>query len=122
MGEEDNKFYFEKLLVYQKALNFTNLVYEVTKAWPKEHAFSLTDQIRRASLSIVLNIAEGASRTGLEFKRFITISRGSCHDCVPIIEIAYKQGIIDNARKEEWLNELIVISKMLSKLKTSIHS
>lgn len=113
-------FNFERLNVYQKALSFVNEVYEITKSWPRDYAFSLTDQLRRAALSIVLNIAEGASRTQAEFKRFITISRSSCHECIPILEIAYKQGIIDLKRKEAWREEIISLSKMLSKLKSSI--
>lgn len=117
---DEIEFNFEKLNVYKKALTFVNEVYEISKNWPKEHSFSLTDQLRRAALSITLNVAEGASRTSAEFKRFITISRGSCHECVPIIEIAYKQGIINLARKEAWREEVVVISKMLSKLKSSI--
>ena len=116
----DRDFNFEKLTVYQKALDLANHIYKVTKDWPREYSFSLADQLRRASLSVVLNIAEGASRTKLEFKRFITISRSSCHECIPIFEIAYKQGIIDLKRKEEWREEIISLSKMLSKLKSSI--
>jgi len=117
MGE---KFNFEKLIVYQKALAFANEIYTNTKNWPKDFAFSITDQLKRASLSIVLNVAEGASRTKNEFKRFIVISRGSCHECIPILEIAYKQSIIDLKRKEAWREEIICLSKMLSKLKGSI--
>lgn len=113
-------FNFEKLDVYQRAVKFANTVYSLTKAWPKEYSFSLVDQLRRTALSIALNIAEGASRTNPEFKRFISISRGSAHECVPVLEIAEKQGIIDKSRKEELLEELLVISKMLSKLKSSI--
>ncbi|MBI4059402.1 four helix bundle protein [Candidatus Microgenomates bacterium] len=117
---ENNGFRFEELQVYQRALNFANEVYEISNQWPREHVFSLTDQLRRASLSVALNIAEGASRTKLEFKRFITISRGSCHECIPIIEIAFRQKLIDIKRKEVWLNEVTTLSKMLSKLKSSI--
>jgi four helix bundle protein len=113
-------FNFEKLAVYQKALSFVNEIYTDTKNWPKDFAFSITDQLRRASLSIALNIAEGASRTKIEFKRFLTISRSSCHECIPILEIACKQGIINLKRKEEWREEIISLSKMLSKLKSSI--
>ena len=115
-------FRFENLLVYQKALDFSNEIFETTKIWPKEHTFSLTDQLRRASLSIVLNIAEGSSKTSADFKRYLGISRCSCHECIPIIEIGYKQGIIDKARKEAWREKVIVLSKMLSKLKSSLNS
>lgn len=117
---DNNYFNFEKLIVYQKALDFANDIYNLSKDWPKEHLFSLTDQLRRATLSIALNIAEGASRTKPEFKRFIGISRGSCHECIPILEIVHKQGIINAERKEKWREEIISLSKMLSSLKSSI--
>src|SRR5258708_4778425 len=120
MVMSSNAFNFEKLEVYKNAINLANQIYKLTKSWPKEYSHSLTDQIRRASLSIALNIAEGASRTSLEFKRFISISRGSAHECVPILEIAEKQGIIEKSQKEELIQELLVISKMLSGLKKSI--
>jgi len=116
----DSLFNFEKLEVYKRTVNFVNQVYKITKLWSRDLSFSLTDQFRRASLSIALNIAEGASRTKPEFKRFITISRGSAHECIPILEIAEKQGIINKKRKEELREEIIIISKMLSKLKNSI--
>lgn len=113
-------FNFEKLEVYKKSLLFANRIFELTKNWPKEYLYSLTDQIRRASLSITLNIAEGSSRTGPEFKRFLSISRGSAQECVPILEIAEKQGIIIKSQKEELFEEILVLSKMLSGLKSSI--
>ncbi len=111
---------FEDLLVYQKALNFSHEIFTETKGWPKEHTYSIIDQLRRASLSIVLNLAEGSSRTNAEFRRFITISRGSAHECIPIIEIAFRQKYITSEQKEIWVEEIISISKMLSKLKSSI--
>lgn len=112
-------FNFERLDVYKKSLSFANQVYEITNSWNPKY-MSLIDQLRRASLSIALNIAEGASRTKPEFKRFITISRSSAHECIPVLEIAEKQGIIGPKRKEALKEEIIVISKMLSKLKNSI--
>ena len=115
-------FNFEKLEVYKKSLLFANKIYNLTKSWPREYNHSLIDQIRRAALSIALNVAEGSARTPLEFKRFITISRGSVHECVPVLEIAEKQGIIEKSQKEELLQELEILSKMLSGLKKSLIS
>lgn len=114
------KFNFEKLQVYQKSVEFANEIYNTTNHWQKPHIYTIIDQLRRASLSISLNIAEGSSRTTVEFKRFLSVSRGSCFECIPIIEIAYKQDLIDEKTRTQWLEELVSIAKMLSKLRTSL--
>ena len=57
--ENEERFDFENLRVYQKALEYVDFVYEITKHFPKAEIFSLTDQFKRASASICLNIAEG---------------------------------------------------------------
>jgi len=113
-------FNFEKLSAYKKSLDFTNDVYEVASTWPREYLFNLTDQSRRASLSIALNIAEGSSKTSKEFKRFLSISRGSCFECIPIIEVSCKRMLISGKQKEIWYNQLSEIAKMLSGLRSKI--
>ncbi|MFH1411378.1 MAG: four helix bundle protein [Candidatus Omnitrophota bacterium] len=82
---------FEKLKVYQKALELANEIYSITKEYPKEEIFGLGAQIRRAAVSIVLNIAEGSARTKKEFSRFIDIARGSVFECMAILEISVMQ-------------------------------
>ena len=113
-------FNFEKLNVYQQALEFSNQVFIYSNNWPSKYQFSLADQIRRASLSIPLNIAEGSSRSKIEFKRFLSISRGSCYECIPLIEILYKQKLITLKDKEIWYNQLLGLAKMLSSLRSSL--
>jgi four helix bundle protein len=76
--------------------------------------------LRRAALSISLNIAEGYSRSKAEFKRFLDIARGSAFECVPIIEIAFKRNFITIEKKEELYSEVSVIAKMISSLKNSV--
>ena len=71
MSEE--QFDFENLKVYQKALDYLDLVYKVTKGFPKKELFSLTDQFRRASSSICLNIAEGSGGSKLNSGIFLKL-------------------------------------------------
>jgi four helix bundle protein len=113
-------FNFENLKVYQLGLEFTNSVFEKSKDWSAKYQFNISDQIRRASLSIPLNIAEGSSKSKIEFKRFLSISRGSCYECIPLIEILFKQKLISLKEREIWYNQLLSLSKMLSSLRSSL--
>ena len=67
-------FNFEKLQVYQKSLDFVDLVYKITAAFSRHEQFNLTSQIRRASNSIPLNLGEGTGGTSREFEQFIRYS------------------------------------------------
>lgn len=92
----------------------------MTKNWPKEYLYDLTSQIRRAGLSIPLNLAEGSGRTKKEYRRFIDISRASCFELIPLIEIAQKQNLITENIKIELRKEIEKLSRMLSGLKASL--
>ena len=71
-------FNFEKLDVWQKAIDFADLVYNRTRGFPADERFGLTNQMRRAAVSVSSNIAEGTSRISqTDFARFIEIASGS---------------------------------------------
>ncbi|MHA2055538.1 MAG: four helix bundle protein [Candidatus Hodarchaeales archaeon] len=106
--------------VYQKSLKFNYQIFNATKEWPKIYQYSLADQLRKAVLSISLNLSEGSSRTKKEFKRFISIARGSVYECIPLVEHAYRRKLITRKRKYLWYNQLVIIAKMLSKLRSSL--
>ena len=73
---------FRELIVWQKAHQFVLDVYSLTSRFPKEERFGITSQIRRASISIAANIAEGYSKRGLRDKiRFLNIAQGSLSEC-----------------------------------------
>lgn len=115
-----NGFNFEKLDVYQKSIEFVDKVYSVLNTYPEKELFGLISQIRRAAVSISLNIAEGSARTKGEFKRFLNIAKGSLFECIAILEISERRGYISHNNFVELRNELIGISKMLSGLKRSL--
>ncbi len=109
-------FLFEKLEVYQKALALPDRVAGMTAGLPRG-CWYLADQLKRASLSISLNIAEGNGRwTQADRKNFFGIARGSVHECVPLIELCRRRGILQDEVCDAPSEELETIAKMLSGL------
>ncbi len=113
-------FNFENLRVYKEGLEFTSLIYNLTKKFPKDELFGLTSQLRRAAVSICLNIAEGSSRTKIDFKHFLSLARGSCNECITILTIAQKQNYINESDLNQAYEQCLIIAKMISKLRNSI--
>lgn len=84
-------FQFEKLLVYQKAVDFADQACATTEQFSRGYGF-LVDQLNRAALSISANIAEGNGRfTKADRKNFFIIARGSVQECVPLLELARRR-------------------------------
>ena len=82
-------FYFEKLVVWKNARKFVKNIYETTETFPSKEQFGITSQIRRASLSITANIAEGFSRkTNKEKSRFINIAYSSSWEIINFLIIS----------------------------------
>jgi four helix bundle protein len=109
-------FAFEKRLVYQKAVDFSDRICELSGKFPRGFYF-LTDQINRAALSISTNIAEGNGRfTTRDKKNFFGIARGSVQECVPLLELARRRGLIQQAEHDALKSNLEEISRMLSGL------
>ncbi|MFH1800718.1 MAG: four helix bundle protein [Candidatus Omnitrophota bacterium] len=113
-------FGFEKLEVYQKALEFMNEIYVLTRAFPKDEQFGLTSQLRRAAVSIAANISEGSARSKKDFARFIDMSRGSIYECLAILQIASRQNYFQIEKYKDLENRLTDLSKMLSGLKRAL--
>lgn len=113
-------FSFEKFTVYQKALVQSQQIYTISQNWPREHLFGLTDQLRRASLSIVLNIAEGSSRTNKDFRHFLIIARGSCFEAIPLVQMALSLKLLQPAQFESIYQNYYEIAKMLSSFRSSL--
>lgn len=113
-------FKFEELRIYQESLKFVDLIYKLTQSWPKDEIFGLTNQFRRAAVSISLNIAEGSGRTKKDFRHFLDLSRSSCYECVAILSIARSKQYITEQNFRicyEWCEKM---SRTLSALKASL--
>src|SRR5258708_3335544 len=109
-------FAFEKLLVYQKAVDFADRACQLTLTFPRGFYF-LVGQLNRAALSIAGNIAEGnGGFTKPDRKNFFGIARGSVQECVPLLELARRRGLIQNDAHAGLKADLEEIAKMLSGL------
>jgi four helix bundle protein len=110
------KFKFEDLKVYHKALDFVDDVYRITKKFPKEEMYGLSSQYKRASVSIPLNIAEGAGDTDAQFNRYLQMAWDSSKECVVCSTIAQRQGFITSEEDKEARVKLSELSKMITSL------
>jgi len=105
-------FDFQKLEVYQKAKNFNK---QISRLLINENFDRVTnDQLRRASFSIMLNIAEGCSRfSNKDRKNFMVVARGSAFECAAILEYLYEVSELDKDAYANYVKSLEEISKML---------
>jgi four helix bundle protein len=105
---------FQDLLVWQRVMELTVTVYSLTKTFPKEEIYGLTSQMRRASVSIASNIAEGRGRgTDGEFRQFLSIAQGSTYEVQTQLLVARQLKIGDEAMLNKAEALCIETSKML---------
>jgi four helix bundle protein len=115
-------FNFESLRVYQSSLAFVDKSYAVSKNFPAEEKFGLTSQLRRAALSVSLNIGEGQGCTKKENIRFLTISRRSLLECIVCITVAQRLNYISSEESNALRTDLLVMSRMLNNLIAALKS
>ena len=109
-------FAFEKLVVYQKAVDFADQIAGRTEKFPRGYYF-LVDQLNRAALSIATSLAEGNGRfTKPDRRNFFTIARGSVQECVPLLEIARRRGLMEVSAALALRERLEIMAKMISDL------
>ncbi|MDP1884467.1 MAG: four helix bundle protein [Candidatus Moranbacteria bacterium] len=120
MGKVEFGFY--RLDVWKLGMELVNEIYIVTKKLPPEEKFSLVSQIRRAAVSIPLNIAEGsAKRTKKDFASFVRIALGSLMETMTCLEISLNQKYINDIEYEKFkklIQELYFKSISLDKFLT----
>jgi four helix bundle protein len=114
------EFSFENLTVWQKATDFIVEVYTITETFPDEEKYGLTSQVRRASVSIASNIAEGSSRSTKKDKaRFYNISYSTAIEVLNLFIIANRLNLLKNVDYNKLRMNLEEITRMLNALYNS---
>lgn len=112
---------FKDLEIWKQSRAFCIDIYEVTSSFPEIEKFGLISQLRRASVPIQSNIAEGASRkSNKDFARFLEITIGSCYEVETQLLIANDLGFIKTENLDPLLRKLEAIIKMTSKFKSTL--
>ncbi|MBI4801780.1 MAG: four helix bundle protein [Elusimicrobia bacterium] len=111
----------DDLEVWKRGYAFALTVYKVTKDFPREEIYGITSQLRRAALSIPLNIAEGSARsTNKDFLHFLCIAEGSIAECSTLLKISSDLTYLPAASVEALLAELMSIHRMTAGLAKAI--
>lgn len=114
-------FNFEKLDVWHKSIALADRVYSMTAQFPADERFGLTNQMRRAAVSISSNVAEGCSRTSkADFRRYIEISTGSTFELVSQARIARAQKLLSISDHDTLYQSALEIVRMLTGLRDSL--
>src|SRR3990167_8747855 len=117
MEKTEYIFDFERLEVYQKSLEFLLSIYRITRSLPREYQFSLADQLRRAGLSILNNLAEGSGKLSKKEKaQFYRTSLNSARECVPMLTVLLKERQITEETYRSMRHEVVHIANMLGRL------
>ena len=107
------------LEVWQKSVELVTKIYRASQSFPKHELYGLTQQLRKAAVSVPSNLAEGAARASRkEFIYFLRIARGSLSEVETQIEIAKRLGYLTNSK--EVSDSLLSVRKMISSLLSAV--
>jgi four helix bundle protein len=114
---------FRKSVSWQKSMDLATMVYDVTRTFPKEEMFGLTSQLRRASVSIASNIAEGQGRSTVgEFIQFLGMARGSALEVQTQLELALRLNFGKAAEVEAAQAKAIEVGIILNSALTTMRT
>ena len=112
---------YKKLNVWVSSISLVKNIYKLTRKFPKDEMFVLTQQLRRAAISIPSNIAEGAGRnSNAQFKNFLQISIGSCYEAETQLIISKELEYISEEELDTISKELVSIMKMNHNLQKTL--
>jgi four helix bundle protein len=114
---------FKDLIIWQKGMDIAEKCYYLTKYFPKEELYGMVQQIRRASVSIPANIAEGYGRTSPgDYARFLNISQGSINELQTHLILCQRVGLCEEADIKSIISLLLEETRMISSLLKKLNS
>ena len=109
---------FRELDVWRYAMALVDRIYAETSRFPDAEKFGITSQLRRAAISVPANISEGAGRRrGREFLRFLDIAYGSLMEVQTLVEVARRQGLLDDESTESLLESCFTVARLANGLR-----
>ncbi len=105
---------FRDLMVWQHAVDLTVHIYKATDQFPKSEMYGLTNQMRRAGVSVASNIAEGYNRSQAELSHFLEIARGSLAELETQLEIARRISYLSQTDYDSLLEEINILGRQLN--------
>jgi len=113
--------HYQELIVWQKAMDLVMLVYAATNSFPQKEVFGLTNQLRRAAVSIPSNIAEGQGRkTTRDFFHYLSISNGSLQELETQVILASRLNYLDEDQQSEILDRSAEVGRLINGLVKSL--
>lgn len=108
---------YTDLQIYKDSYRLSLEIYKSTQEFPKEETYGIISQIRRATVSVALNIAEGYGRQSKEeFKRFLKISLGSNNEAITLLELSKDLEYLNIEEYQKLKNEYILLGKRIHKV------
>jgi four helix bundle protein len=114
---------YRELLVWQRAMDLLDALYDASETWPRRELFRMTDQLRRAALSVPANIAEGQGRRGpKEFLHHLSIANGSLCEVETCVIAAHRRQYIDDSDLALLLLRCEEVGRMMQAMMTSLEA
>jgi four helix bundle protein len=114
---------YRDLVVWQKAMDLVESVYRATQGWPSSEQYGLTNQVRRAAVSIPANVAEGQGRSGArEFLHHLSVANGSLREVETHLLIAGRLSYLDHPTRDTLLQQTAEVGRLLLGLMRRLRS
>ena len=106
---------YKDLQIWQRSIELCNAIYQLSSSFPKEEIYGITNQMRRCSVSIPSNIAEGFGRSNKSYINFLHISRGSLYELDTQVTLVKKLNLTSNEESISFIEqEIIELGKMIN--------